>query len=99
MIPASVLVFLLTVLLSVVLTGLVRSYALKRNLVDYPNSRSLHEIPIPRGGGAAILVSVTGCLSVLVATKTLTHTCLWHGLSAVLVSDYWAGLTTIMTCL
>ncbi len=69
MILASVLVFLLTVLLSVVLTGLVRSYALKRNLVDYPNSRSLHDIPIPRGGGVAILISVTACFAVLVATK------------------------------
>jgi Fuc2NAc and GlcNAc transferase len=46
---------------SVVLTGLVRSYALRSSLLDVPNERSLHRTPTPRGGGIAIvLVTLAG---------------------------------------
>lgn len=40
------------------LTGLLRRYALHRNLIDIPNARSSHEIPTPRGGGMAIVACV-----------------------------------------
>ncbi len=46
------------------LTGLVRSYALKKKVMDVANERSMHSVPTPRGGGAAIaivyLLSVLG---------------------------------------
>lgn len=42
---------------SVMLTYLLRVYALKNNIIDTPNSRSSHVIPTPRGGGVAIVVS------------------------------------------
>ncbi len=38
------------------LTGMLRSYALKRSLLDIPNDRSSHLLPTPRGGGLAIVV-------------------------------------------
>lgn len=41
-------------LLSGLLTGLIRTYALRVRLVDVPNDRSSHVIPTPRGGGLAI---------------------------------------------
>ncbi|WP_413081385.1 MraY family glycosyltransferase, partial [Yersinia alsatica] len=41
----------------VMLTYLLRVYALKNNIIDTPNSRSSHVIPTPRGGGVAIVVS------------------------------------------
>ena len=41
---------------SVVLTGLVRQYALWKNVLDIPNHRSSHTVPTPRGGGAAIVI-------------------------------------------
>lgn len=41
--------------LSCISTGLVRQYALQRNLLDLPNSRSSHVVPTPRGGGIAIV--------------------------------------------
>lgn len=48
---------------SLVLTGLVRRYALSRQLLDQPNERSSHSVPTPRGGGVAIVISfLTGLL-------------------------------------
>ncbi len=35
--------------------GLVRQFLISRNIVDRPNSRSSHSLPIPRGAGIAIL--------------------------------------------
>ncbi|HBI15687.1 MAG TPA: glycosyl transferase [Desulfobulbaceae bacterium] len=48
----------------VLLTGLLRQYALRVRLLDIPNPRSSHSIPTPRGGGlAVVLVFVLGaCL-------------------------------------
>lgn len=45
------------VFLSLLLTFGLRRYAIVRNLIDVPNSRSSHVIPTPRGGGVAIVVS------------------------------------------
>ncbi|MFA6464270.1 MAG: glycosyltransferase family 4 protein [Desulfurivibrionaceae bacterium] len=43
--------------LSLLLTGIIRRYALARNLIDIPNNRSSHRIPTPRGGGLAIVLT------------------------------------------
>lgn len=52
---ASLLIFGVLVL-AVLGTGLVRSYA-KRHLMDLPNERSSHLAPTPRGGGVAIVAA------------------------------------------
>ncbi len=39
------------------LTGFLRAYALKKQLIDVPNNRSSHTVPTPRGGGVAIVVT------------------------------------------
>ncbi|WCD82156.1 MraY family glycosyltransferase [Pseudomonas sp. TUM22785] len=50
--------FLLSIfILSVLLTWLLRVYAISRKIIDVPNSRSSHSIPTPRGGGVAIVIS------------------------------------------
>jgi UDP-N-acetylmuramyl pentapeptide phosphotransferase/UDP-N-acetylglucosamine-1-phosphate transferase len=50
-------------LLSLLLVGLVRRVALRHRILDFPNERSLHNQPIPRGGGVAIVVlSLAGIL-------------------------------------
>ncbi|OPB08369.1 MraY family glycosyltransferase [Pseudomonas synxantha] len=41
---------------SILFTGLLRRYALQRNVLDIPNSRSSHSVPTPRGGGLAIVL-------------------------------------------
>lgn len=48
---------LLSVVISWVLTGFLRRYALSKNLLDIPNKRSSHVVPIPRGGGMAIVIT------------------------------------------
>ena len=45
------------------LTGWLRQYALKRQIVDVPNARSSHRVATPRGGGGAIAVAVTVALA------------------------------------
>jgi Fuc2NAc and GlcNAc transferase len=51
--------------MSAVLTGLMRRYALSRQLLDRPNDRSSHTVPTPRGGGVAIVVAFLLGLMVL----------------------------------
>ncbi|HUW04872.1 MAG TPA: glycosyltransferase family 4 protein [Williamwhitmania sp.] len=41
-------------LVSVVLTYIVREWAVHKSILDHPNERSSHSIPTPRGGGVAI---------------------------------------------
>lgn len=44
------------ILLSLILTEVLRRYALARKIIDIPNARSSHSVPTPRGGGLAIVV-------------------------------------------
>ncbi|MEL0585619.1 MAG: glycosyltransferase family 4 protein [Candidatus Thiodiazotropha sp. (ex. Lucinoma kazani)] len=53
----------LVFILSAGLTGVARAYALRRGLIDRPNSRSSHNIETPRGGGVAfVLVFLTALI-------------------------------------
>ncbi|UVL28176.1 MraY family glycosyltransferase [Pseudomonas donghuensis] len=47
---------------SLLVTGLLRRYALSRSLIDVPNARSSHSVPTPRGGGVAIVLSFLAAL-------------------------------------
>jgi len=38
------------------LTGVVRSFARRTGMLDRPNARSSHSVPVPRGGGVAIVL-------------------------------------------
>jgi Fuc2NAc and GlcNAc transferase len=49
------ILFVAVFILAVVLTGVVRKIALRRNLMDVPNERSSHKVPTPRGGGLSIV--------------------------------------------
>ncbi|PRA58944.1 MULTISPECIES: glycosyltransferase family 4 protein [Pseudomonas] len=51
--------------LSLVLTGVLRRYALSRSIIDIPNARSSHSVPTPRGGGVAIVVAFLIALPIL----------------------------------
>lgn len=57
--------FPIVALLSLVLTALLRRYALHRSIIDIPNERSSHSIPTPRGGGVAIVVTFLISLALL----------------------------------
>jgi Fuc2NAc and GlcNAc transferase len=49
---------LISAAISLTLTPVVRSYALRHKVLDEPNDRSSHTVPTPRGGGLAILIAV-----------------------------------------
>lgn len=67
------LVFLTVFVLacSLLMTGLLRRYALARNVVDVPNARSSHQRPTPRGGGVAIVLSLLAVLPIAVSLGLL----------------------------
>jgi Fuc2NAc and GlcNAc transferase len=46
-------------------TGLVRRYALEKNVLDVPNDRSSHRVPTPRGGGMAIVLAALAAVAAL----------------------------------
>jgi Fuc2NAc and GlcNAc transferase len=64
----SIVFFILTLLF----TGYMRHYALKKNIIDNPNERSSHSVPTPRGGGVAVVCSYLLVLAVLIYSQQLT---------------------------
>ncbi|HHJ80403.1 MAG TPA: glycosyltransferase family 4 protein [Candidatus Tenderia electrophaga] len=62
---------------SVVLTGLIRRYAIKTSLLDIPNHRSSHQLPTPRGGGVAIVAVFSVASIALVLTGTIGWSVFW----------------------
>lgn len=50
---------------SFILTGMIRRYALSHDIVDFPNERSSHAAPTPRGGGMSVVVTFSVCLILL----------------------------------
>ena len=54
-------------LLALVACGLPRDFAARRALVDVPNERSLHTIPVPRLGGVGIAIGVWGVMGAVLA--------------------------------
>lgn len=61
------MIILLTIvfILSTLLTGLLRRYALNKEIIDMPNHRSSHTKPTPRGGGVSFVISFLLCIPVL----------------------------------
>ena len=50
------MIYIFLFLLSVVLTYIIKVYAIKKAIIDIPNERSSHSIPTPRGGGLSIMI-------------------------------------------
>jgi len=80
---AHILGFFIAFLLALVIVPAVRSFCLKKGLVDIPNERKVHKLPIPRLGGVAIWLCTILTFIILVLVN-------WHypygnGLSGILV--------------
>ena len=58
-------------ILTLLFTGYMRHYALKKNIIDNPNERSSHSVPTPRGGGVAVVGSYLLALAVLMYSQQL----------------------------
>lgn len=67
-------VILASFLISFLLTGYMRHYALKKNIIDNPNERSSHTIPTPRGGGVSIVITFLLVLVGLIISNQLQLT-------------------------
>lgn len=59
------LIFLAAFALALALTPLVRMVALRLGVVDHPERRKMHQMPVPLLGGAAIVLSFTAMAMVL----------------------------------
>ena len=59
------MVLALTSLAALLTTGVVRRHAIRTALLDIPNSRSSHAVPVARGGGAAIALVYLVALLIL----------------------------------
>ncbi len=57
----------LAVVVSALLTGVLRQYALARSVLDIPSDRSSHTKPTPRGGGVAVVITFISGLVLLAA--------------------------------
>ena len=61
--------YALVFVLSTALTFQIRKSALQKQLLDIPNDRSMHSVPTPRGGGAAIVLAFAASIVVLSASN------------------------------
>ena len=50
------LIAIVVIIATAILTGLIRYYALAKQVLDIPNQRSSHTTPTARGGGLAIVL-------------------------------------------
>ncbi len=70
----SVAVFVFVSIVTFVLTKVVLLVLKKRSVFDFPNERSSHFVPTPRGGGIAVLiVLLPGLLALAVLDLTSMH--------------------------
>lgn len=56
-----------------------------RELLDHPNERSLHQIPVPRSGGIGVLLGITFPLLTLTWVKGSDPTLIWLAAAVTLV--------------
>lgn len=69
-------------LLTLVLAGGLRRYAVARQLMDIPNERSSHEVPTPRGGGVAFVLVFLASVPLLASAGLIEWRLGWALLGA-----------------
>jgi UDP-N-acetylmuramyl pentapeptide phosphotransferase/UDP-N-acetylglucosamine-1-phosphate transferase len=84
---------LLTFLLSFLLVGLARRYFLRRQVLDHPNERSSHSVPIPKGAGWGLLLALLPAVVLAAWSERMGGiTGVWlqaYGLAMVLAAVSW----------
>lgn len=89
------LVIILAAALSFVLVGLIRILAIRLQILDIPNQRSSHSVPVPRGGGLAIVITFLLALCYLTFSGQLeinTFLAIAGGGALVAAIGYWDDL-------
>ncbi len=67
---------------SLLMTWVLRRYALSRSLMDIPNVRSSHSVPTPRGGGVAIVLTYLVALVFVAINGLMSWSTSWPLLGA-----------------
>lgn len=62
---------------SIVLTYMLRAYALRRQILDIPNERSSHVLATPKGGGLAIITVFLGVMTYLYIHSNIDSALFW----------------------
>jgi UDP-N-acetylmuramyl pentapeptide phosphotransferase/UDP-N-acetylglucosamine-1-phosphate transferase len=84
-----VIVFILLIILSYISVIYIRRLALRHQILALPNERSSHSIPMPRGGGLAIVILVLGT-SLWVANQVeVNRSLVYISLGAILALVGW----------
>ena len=84
-----IIAFILLTLLSYISVFYIRRLALRHQIMDHPKERSSHSLPMPRGGGLAIVVLVLGT-SIWAAHQTeLDRSLIYILLGAILALVGW----------
>lgn len=78
--------FIIALIVSVLLTTLIKKYALKKQILDIPNHRSSHSVPTPRGGGLAIAIVWYAALLVFFVLGKIETRLFWALLSGMILS-------------
>jgi Fuc2NAc and GlcNAc transferase len=78
--------FLLVFIISLLLTRLIRYYAVSRKVLDIPNERSSHHTPTARGGGLAVVLAFYSACVFLYLTKQLNSSWFYLFSATVLVA-------------
>jgi UDP-N-acetylmuramyl pentapeptide phosphotransferase/UDP-N-acetylglucosamine-1-phosphate transferase len=85
----ALIVFFLLTLLSYITVAYIRRLALRYNILDNPNERSSHTIPMPRGGGLAIVFLVLIASIVFADQTQANRSLIYIVLGAVLALVGW----------
>ena len=82
-------IFILLAILSYILVYLIRRWVVKDYLLDHPNDRSMHSMPIPRGGGLAIVLVVLGVGLFFARQTDLNHSLIYVACGIVIALLGW----------
>src|ERR671913_2250346 len=83
----ALLAFLVAGLLALLLVPVTRWLAIRVGAIDYPNERSLHQVPTPKLGGLAILVGALVAGLIWLPNDTESHAILFGA-----VAIAWVGI-------
>ncbi len=80
------LLFSVLLIVSYLLTWIIKIFSTKKKILDIPNERSSHSVPTPRGGGLAIVVTWYAGISILFFSGDLSSKLYFALLSGILLA-------------
>jgi len=80
----AIVILIVSAIVSGVGVGLIRRHAIQRQIIDFPNERSSHSTPTPRGGGLSIVIVVLiGTLALAISANVP-----WNVAGAIIVGGF-----------